>query len=361
MKSSWKITAVLLAAIMMFTGCAGGNITWVFRSGEISIPPGVYIIYEINAFADAEEKISQENENDPEFTMPKTSAILKMTVEGQPVSDWITAKARESTYKHIAVRRQFEAMGLVLSESDIASIESNTASLKSQSGDFYEKNGVSDASIKEYFASMARENAVFGAWYGEGGEYAASEEETLGYFNEKYAMIDALPLYKPATASEGEEKTAEELAKETMADAEEYLRRLKAGEEIETLAYEWELKNTADESKDKVVKYSKGEMRMVVEDSNRSIFGDALIDAALWAKAGESAIVEDSSFIIIFQKIDPASDPDTFEIYKNSLVSGMKGGEYSEKLKVLAASAGIEENPAALGRFKPGKLKMETK
>lgn len=354
-----KTTVGFLAAILMLTGCAGGNTSWAFESGDTKIPVGLYIMYQIMALSDAEAKIYEENKDNDDFKAPtKSSDMLKMTVEGENASEWIAKRAEKQVREYIAVKRKFESMGLVLNDAEKDAVDRNTSNVLSQARGFYENNGVSESSLREYYVGNAEKSKLFLELYGESGELAVPEDTLKTYFFETYAQFEMVPLFKYATVPEGETKTVEQLNEELKAEAEGYLKRLQSGEDITELLYEYELKITAEDKKDTVKKSEKKDVTYIITDENRASIGDAITDAVMKAKAGECGIADDSSFYVVFKRTDIMENPETFETYRSGILTELKYEEYNSKIADWSAELQIEPNTAAISKYKPSRLKF---
>lgn len=356
MKHFHKIAAVLLAVTLLFTACAGGDTSWAMKKGDSQISSGLYILYQIVAFGEAEEKYA-ESAGDT-YTGMKASELLKQTIDGTVAADWINARAAELCAEHLAVKEKFTEQGLTVSNESLAYIENGIGSTMANSSAFYEKNGVSEATLREYYTGYERKEELFLALYGTGGELAVGESEVKNHLAENFAKVDIMLLIKPYTVPEGETKTLEELTAEYKTDAESYLGRLKAGEAIEDLAHEWEKKQAGDDWEDDHT-HAQGDFAIVLSEDARSSYGDTLVDAALTAKIGDSAMIEDEYFFAVFKKADILADSEAVETYTDAVLRELKFEEYETKLTEWAAAAQFETNAATLAKYKPSKVSFE--
>ncbi len=350
------VTAVSLVVTMLLSGCAGGNTAWAFESNDKTVPAGLYIMHQINAFGAAEEKL---HEGSSTTTSLSPKELLKQTVEGVPAADWIQTHAEESVREHIAVQQKFDSMGLTLTESEIAAVKNSVGSIESDATNFYKKNGISESSLMEFYMGYARQNRLFSALYGEGGELAVPIEQLKSYFTEKYAMVDLMLLYKHQSVPEGETKTLEQLNAEVKTAGEEYLKRLQGGEAIEDLVYEWQQKEAPEDQKASIKKPEKGQLSVVVSEASRTSYGEEFTDAAMKSKIDDCKLVEDADFVMVFKRIDITANPEVFETYKATILQELKSDEFDSKLKEWAAATQIEVNNAALERYKPSKINFD--
>lgn len=354
MNFSKKIVALLFAAVLLLSSCSGGDPAWAFKSGQFQVTPGLYILYEISALGEAEEKIA---ENDPNYAGMKSSDLLKQTVEDKLVSDWVKARAVELVKEHLAVQEKFTGSGLALSDADLASIESSLGSAKSNAGDFYEKNGISEATLREFYTGVARKSRLFTSLYSEGGELAASDSELKQHFSSNYSLLDTLLIPKSTSVPEGETKTLEELIAAEKAGAEGYLARLKAGEEIEQLDYEWSLSKATEENRADITKPEKGALNTIISESMRASYGDAIVDSAFTVNVGDSAMIEDNTFFWVFKRLDILESSTMFDVYKPSILQELKKDEYQEVIDAYASAIPLETNTSVVNRYTPEKIK----
>lgn len=357
MKHFKKLAAVLLALTLLLSACSGGDTSWAFKSGDTQISSGLYILYQITAFGEAEEKIAENMQGD--YTGMKSSELLKLTVEDKIASDWIKERAAELCAEHVAVQEKFASLGLAIDDASLAYIESGVGSVMASSSEFYKKNGVSEVTLREFYLGYERKEQLFLALYGEGGELEVSNDELNSYLSENFAKANVLLMFKPFSVPEGETKTLDELTADVKTEAEAYLARLKAGEEIEELAYEWELSQADEDKKADVKKPEKGELSVVISEPGRASYGDALTDAALKAGVGGSDMVDDEYFFAVFKKADILEDSEAIETYKPSALREAKYEDYESKLADWAAAAQPETNTATISRYKPEKIKFD--
>lgn len=351
----FKFMAATLAVAIVLVAC-GGDTSWVYRSGNDQVSAGLYILYQVGAFSKAEDTLAEQNKDNADYTAPETADIVKTAIDGKTGADYINDTARESALMGFAVNKKFGELGLSLTDGNNYAIESNVSQTMSQLPAFYEKNGVSQDSLRAYYTILAKRSEIFLKLYGAGGELAVPEDEIKNYIKDKYAMIDIMVMEKPLSVPEGETRTIEELTEDVRAAAEDYKLKLTDGQEIEQLVYDWELKNAEGAESEAVAKPEKGDLRMVLSDESRSTYGDAIVDAAFNAKTGEPEIIEDNYYFIIILRSDILSDSGIVESYRTTALSELKFDEYMQKLTEWAAEVQVETNDAAVKLYKPSKI-----
>lgn len=355
MKRFIRLAAAMLAVAIGLSAC-GGDTSWVYVSGEDRVSAGLYILYQVGAFSKAAEVLAEENKDNANYVVPEAKELLKTTIEGKTGADWINDSARQSVCEGFIVNQKFDELGLSLTDSDRYSIENGVSQTMSQMPVFYEKNGVSQESIRAYYTVMTKRSALFLKMYGEGGEFATPVDELKNYFKDNYAVIDVMILSKPASVPEGETRTLEELTGDVRATAEDYRQMLADGQEIEQLSYDWELKNAEGAESESIEKPEKGDLRAVLSEESRSNYGDKIVDAALGAKIGEPQVLEDDYYFVLFVRSDNLEDPTVFDTYKDVVLSKLKYSEYQATIADLGAHLLPFVNEAALNRYKPSKI-----
>lgn len=351
------VAVLLIISMLAMAGCAGGNTSWVFRSGNREVSAGLYIIFQLTAFSDAEQIIASENPDAYQGASPKE--LLAMSVEGQPFADWVSAKAQVYAREYFAVLEKCDSLGIELTDEELSSIDSATASTIEGSNGFYEKNGVSESSMRNFYSCNYKRSKLFTQIYGEGGESAVSDDEIRTHLNETYVLIDAMVFSKPYTVPEGETKTLDDLTAELKITAMEYFERLKSGTEIEDLAYEYDLSTATQDNLESITKPEKGQLELIVSESSRESYGDALTDAALGASIGTPVLVEDPNFYALINRKDILANTEFFDTYRDSLLSGMKSEEFDAKITEWSGAIQFEVNQAAVSRYNPTKLQFD--
>ena len=352
------VALLLVLCTVALTGCAGADTQWVYEDGGYRIPAGLYILYQMDALESARQKLQEEHQGDAGFSLPAQKELMKLTLEGKTVSDWINEKARESCRKWFAIAQQCEARGLVLSDADKSTIDRNADSIWAQSQQQIEPNGIAISSVRDYYANEVRKTYLFENIYAEGGELAPGDDALKEIFAKDYAKIETLALTRPATVPEGETKTLEQLSADVKTQAEGYLKRLEEGAAIEDLAYEYGLSQAqTEEEKAAITKPEKSQMQMIVTEDYRASYGDALVDGAFAAGTGKTALVEADGYYAVIRRLDIMADPVDFENYSYTILLALKSEEFEGKLTEWAAAAQPGANQAALNRYQPAKLK----
>ena len=86
-------------------------------------------------------------------------------------------------------------MKIELTEEEIASAESSAKQQYETDKEVYEKNGVAQSSITEYYKNLSLQNKLFTAVYGKDGTKPISDKELKQYIKENYATISYIQQY----------------------------------------------------------------------------------------------------------------------------------------------------------------------
>lgn len=263
-----KCTAALLSMLMLlsFFGC-GERTANVMQVDGMEVRAGIYIYYSIDAYFDA-LKILAESENF-NYASYKTDKELKKAikgkmVEGLPVQEWIQNKATEYCLQYVAVEKEFERLDLTLPEDTQSEIESYYASSWAYLGDFYTDSGIGEQTVKDVLMSSEKRNAIYQAYYGEGGSEGVTDESLRTYYKENNARVE----YVKIALTDGEGNLLKSDGKAEMKEmAEQYLARIKAQATEEEMLSEFD--SVIDEYKEYATSLSNAAVTTTDESGNQ--------------------------------------------------------------------------------------------
>jgi hypothetical protein len=353
-----KTAAILLA--LLLAGC-GGDTTWAYESGGVKMPTGVYVMLEISAVAAAGTRLGELSGN-PAGAQPAYSEIIEQTIDGVPAAEYIAAETMKRVREYYTVKAQFEQRGLALTDAEIMAAENAVSTVLGSNRDFYERNGVAESSVREFYMASARKTHLFNFFYDEGGEREVPLAELETQLAENYFMADAMPIYKPFYGTTDDPAVLEQELADTKAFAEKGLEDLKAGKAIEEIAYEVMLRSAGEDeaARATVTMPETDDLRMVLVDSDRNTYGDAFIDTLKATPVGECALVEDETFFIIFKRGDILAEEEAMTSYRPLLLNELRGEEFDSELAALGEGLPFAENADVLTRFATEKLKLDT-
>ena len=150
------------AAALSLTAC-GSSTGWAARSEQVSMPAGVYILNQIDAYYDAQEALKEAGvEWDSASTKPNDvkKLVLKNQINGQPAETFITQKTEEYVRAYFAAEKLAADRGITLSEEDEAAVKNNVDFIWQYSEEFYTQNGISRDSVSLMTRNYLLQNQI---------------------------------------------------------------------------------------------------------------------------------------------------------------------------------------------------------
>lgn len=238
MKSLRRAAALLLSVCTAFT-CAscGENTANAMKVDDYDIRSGIYLYYATTAFNDAINLLKEKGEKFEDCTVSKDyKKVLKdITIDNVSAEEWIQNKAVEYCQTFVAIERDFEAKGLKLTGEQLAAIDAGVENTKTVFGKFFEETGIGEQSARDIIASSYKQNALWDAYYGEGGSVGVQESELFEYYKNNHLRVKYITM----PLKDGEDNLLKADGKaEIEKMANDYLARLakKSGSEAELMA-----------------------------------------------------------------------------------------------------------------------------
>ncbi len=358
MKLRGRFTAVALAAMLALSaaGCSSADTSWVYEQGERRMPAGVYLHYMLDAYTEAETKyMDEKTAQGEEITQAvKSSELLKFQIEDKTAKEWIPEKAQKFALQYYGAEDKFASKGMALSPEDAQQVASTANGMWEYSKKFYEANGIGEESVLEYFTVQKKKEVLFLALYGKEGETPVSDQALKDAFANEYVKAEYMRITKQTVAEEGQDLEA--LNAEIKTKAEGYLARLKSGEEVEELVYEYR-QSTAAQGEE-ITKPEKGSYSLILSKKDAPNYG-ALGEGFLSVTAGEPALYEDDQGYYLIRKQDILENAADLDNYRESLLGALKYEEYLTQLEEWGAAKSPVANTAALSRYTADKLDMD--
>lgn len=343
MKIKTRIAAVAMAAVMAvgFSACSK-SYTWVAKSGETEIAPGVYMANMLGAYSNALQ-LAPDAETD----------LLKQTIEDKNASDWIVDKTKETTAQYFAVEQKFDEYGLVLNTDDTNSISQQTDYYWQFLSTLYEDNGISKESLNLVNTNSYKLSMLFEKIYGEGGEKEVSKAELQEVFLNDYVKTTYYVL--PLTNSSGEKLSEEEQAKvreriQTIFD------KAKEGENFYDLILEDEKTAAGEET---VHEHTGTEHDVIIYKDDTTSFPEGFYDIIKAIEVNGYDMFEIEDYVVVAKRLELDPDSDEFENSKASILSNLKGEEFVATVEQWGNETEVTYNEDALKAFKPSKIKYE--
>ncbi len=198
MKKLTKILALGLAAALLLAGCAIKTPAIVGTVGSTSIPAGVYLLAQYEAFVQAQALASGTDVNE----------VLKATVTDEDGNEttgeaYIAAKTLDGVYRYAAAEKKYAEMGGELSESDLALITEQVDTQWESMEDTYTANGIGYQSLLAWAQNSYKQEALLEMIYGQDGTEPVSDAELTAYAEENFFRFSylLLPYFDMSTFS----------------------------------------------------------------------------------------------------------------------------------------------------------------
>lgn len=214
-----------LSIIATSLASCGEDSAYIGTYNEKDIASGIYIYNLLSAYYEAQNNMT-ENDTD----------VFSITIEEKNATDWMIAKAKESTKQYLAIEQKFDEYGLTLTDDEKTAAENTIDSMWEYYGSVYEGYGISQSSFLKCYENSLKSNKLFEYIYGEDGEREVPEEDIKAYLSENYALINYISM----NLVDGEGNLLKSAGKsERMEMAKDYVERAKNGEDFDTLNYEY--------------------------------------------------------------------------------------------------------------------------
>lgn len=198
MKKTNKFVAAALsfALVAVSAGCSapgaltiGNNTKNAATIDGYEVPAGIFITYELIAYDNAASMYYSSTN-----TTPTPKDVKKFHIEGTDASTWIQDQATEQCRQFVAIEKEFEKIGGSLTSDEQAQINDTVRSLPENTRDFYDKNGISEESLKKISAISLKRDYVFEHYYGIGGPNGCTEDELKEYFIDNNARVKYIEI-----------------------------------------------------------------------------------------------------------------------------------------------------------------------
>lgn len=347
-----KSVLALVAAVAVLLALGGCTLnqstTWIAKSGDITLPAGVYILNLSNNYTSAVSVLQQMYTENAESVNVKD--LWKNSLDGKSLNDWISDETQKSVKNYFAILNRFNELGFSFDEADQALISQEVENYWSEGKESYEKTGVSKESLRLQVESRYRSRMIFNSIYGQGGEKEVSDKELKDYYAENYQNIQYISV--STKNLEGEElqkrKDLVDQAITRARDGEDFVSLLKETER--TLLKE---QGTAEES---LPNRADNYFDNTISASTESYYPEAMISAVKQMKADELKVITTDDALILVKKLDPMADQENFQKDREAILSAVKNDEFLEQVAQWAESVQVTFNDAAVKRYAAKKM-----
>ena len=329
-----KKAAASLAAISLalsLTAC-GTDVSWAAKIGkDTTVPIGMYIYTQaVNFRSYAQNGV-----------LNTSSELEKQTVNvsdtDRKATEYLDEVAVKAVKSYTGARILAKEMKQELTDEEIASAESSAKEQYDTDKEVYEKNGIAQSSIAEYYKNMTLQNKLFNAVYGKDGTNPISDKELKQYIKDNYATISYIQQYY--YNEDGS----------TMSDTEK-AKIKKQYEKIKKQAETGKIKfsDKCKEFEDKATSYKSGSTKYTSAWDLSSDDGKKVMNL----KEGQLTFLETDSAIVLLQKQKIDFNDAGLKTYRDTILLRYKFDAFTKELIAKAeADKSVSFNQAAFDKF----------
>ena len=393
LKKFKRIIAAAISSVMILTsvGCTTGkNTAYALTVDGYQVKAGVYIYYSYTALTEAKNLAAKQDEN---LDVSDEKSLKKIKIEGKDFLTFVKDKTTESCVDHVAVMKHFDELELSLTQDELDEIDEYVESSWQNNEDMFTENGISKDSIKEIMTSSYKSDAIFKAYYGEGGSENVTEDQLKDFYTENNARVKFVDM----DMHDSEGNDLDEAGKKELQDmAKDFLKRAESADSEEAMLEEFdkfqeeyddyvadkaaessgeetteattepetepETETTTTESDDEA---SDNTENTEATESTSSTEDEAVIYDWIFndAKTGVPEIVEDEDTMYVIVRLDITERMDEDDLWSESNVDSVRYKMFSDDLQDMLDSWGEEyevvKNDKAYKRYDPFKIKAE--
>ena len=186
--ANFKRIAAAAASIAMLGSLAacGSNTAYAFTIDGEKVNAGVYIYYSYVSYNEAINTLTEQNS---ELDTTDDKLVKEQQIDGKDTLTWIQDKAATYCKEHVAVNKEFDAAGLSLSDDMLTEIDTAMETFWSENQKGFEKNGVSEGSVREVLEYTYKASELFKYYYNIDGEEGTTEDEVYDYYVDNTARV----------------------------------------------------------------------------------------------------------------------------------------------------------------------------
>ena len=355
MKVLKKIVALLIVAVMLFSfaGChKQGEIA--VTVGDVEFTSAYYMCVLI--FSDSMAK-STVVENLGEDADTDNINYYAQEIEGEKYVDWVKNTAIEELKKLAAYKILCKENELEIDETTLANLNTYVDAYWAYGySSYFEPNGVSLETYRQYIKDTYYADLYFTHLYGEDGEFEIAADALKKEMKEKYLIADVLSV------TYADYDTKEDDLKKQL---ESYVKDLNNGdktfEEVYKVFYKDEETEDADkedttEDKDKEESAPKDPYAEIA-GAEGTEYESEYYETISKLKVGEATLVKEEKSAYIFVKQDISADEYYLEYLDGTLRHALKDEEMEEKIVEYCETLEAEINKYAVNQFKVKKIK----
>lgn len=355
MKLFKKITAILLCVLMvMSVASCGEDTSWVIKTDKTTTTSGMYLYYLLGAYSNAYNFVE-----DPE------KDIISQTIDGVKAEEWIKNTAMDSAKFATVILERFDEKKLALSEENEQYAKQYADYYWGVAGQVYLNHGVTYDTFLKCIKIDLMVSQLFETVYGKGGEKEISAEDMKKGLAENFVKVKEIGISLAGITGEMRSDKVQENLKQK---AEDYKKRIEAGEKIEDLIkehYKLEVDLAVEESGKTAEELMGGstaddvDTDFVVISKNATNYSENEINEVFKLENGKVVVLVEKEYVRVIQKYDILEDETLLEQYDYDIRVSLKAEEFTEEIEAAAKDLVVEVNEAALKKYKPSKIRLQ--
>lgn len=352
----------LILAVFMIVGILSscGSTTYVLTVGETRVTSGVYLAMLINAYAEAESKLTEEQKKD----------VWKQKVEKKDIKTWIEEKAYKASVEFVTTEKKFEELKLKLTEADSSEIKQQADYYWQNYEKVYTENGVGRVSYEKTIVNQKKNEFLFKKLYDVGGLKPVPEPDITKYYKDNYLRYQdiSIPLVdQNGTAVDAATKTTLEKT------AAGYLERLNKGEAFNAV-FEAEqtranpkqtpsgpssvaTSQTASEQASSIA--AEKIKNVTISHMEQTSFEATTLEAFKKLALNKPTILTDTKAIHVIIRLDPMERMTDRDDKRLEVISKLKGDDYKKEIEAWSKLLKVTKNKIAISKYSPKNIDIK--
>ncbi len=338
----WIAAATAAALTVALTGCTLKTPETVMTVDGVEVPAGVYLIYQLNAYSDAESQLDED------------ATMKNGEIDGEKASDWVHNKTVEDLRRWVWIDREFEAQGMTLEGDELSDAQSQAKSAYESNEEWYSENGIGSESYEKFYLAEVKYQKLYEAYEENDAEISVADAEA--YMDENYIHISSVAL--PVSDGEGNAVT-EEVLEEINGYAQDLVDQLNAGGILTDLAEET-VKKAMEACGREYTEDTLSSLMLdgFASDLSTGYFSEETVEQMRGQEVGKAVLREDMSVPMICQRLPNYEDDEEFEsLYYDQIVSLMRQQAYQDKATQESSEYAVEEDSSAVRAYSINNIK----
>lgn len=363
-----KIIALLLACFMAIglTGCIGNFYEYALTVDGTEVSSGLYLLMQLNAIREAENKIDEERTKDKPAPADDSSAssqpaeepeeinVFKEIIDGKNGKQWVQDRALEMVRRYVLVDRLCYEKEITLDE-EASSYIQQTMQYWQYMEETYTANGISQETYLRYLANESLSQLLMFNLYAEDGDLAPTNKEIMDLYTEQNAHIRfiSIPVNTsgdaPADKTPDVEKFAAEMVKaleggKTMDEvAKEMLPSI-----YKTLETDFDAEKSAEHVSTTFIKY---------DQPDSETYSQEFLAELQKQKVGSFGFTNMGSTVMVYEKIEVFENEESFTAMRNDVISSLYTEDFDKYLASIYDTFEVKFRFGAQWYLRPTKIK----